>query len=140
MKLYLAAPYGDRLQLKEKADELTALGFEITSRWVHGEHDLGRSIPDFRRYAKEDWVDIIQADALVVFIPQEPERKILEPYPTTGGHHVELGIALATGKEILLVGQPANIFHLLPQIHTFDHWNNDVLTTLTQLNITPEQP
>ena len=139
MKLYLAGPYGDRLRLKEKADQLSALGFKITSRWVHGDHDLGRSITDFRKYAEEDWQDIIDADALVLFIPQQPERKFLEPYSTTGGHHVELGIALATGKEVLLIGQPANIFHLLPRIRSFDHWNNDVITTLANLEIKLQQ-
>lgn len=139
MKLYLAGPYGDRLRLKEKADQLSTLGFEITSRWVHGDHDLGRSTEDFRNYAEEDWQDIINADALILFIPQQPDRAFLEPYSTTGGHHVELGIALDSGKEILLIGQPANIFHLLPRIHTFEHWNNDVITTLANLEMTLKQ-
>ena len=33
-----------------------------------------------------------------------------------GGWHVEFGLALAQGKHLILVGQPENVFHHLPQV------------------------
>ena len=135
MKLYFAGPYGDRLRIKKAAEEMDTLGFEITSRWVYRE-DKQDSIPDFRRYAAEDWRDIENAHALVVFTHGEDGRQPLEPYSTTGGHHVEMGIALAANKRIILVGPPANIFHLLPEVTVFDGWSKDVVSELAQMEMT----
>ena len=136
MKLYLAGPYGDRLRIKKKADKLTALGFHITSRWVHGDHDEGKSLPELRRYAEEDLQDIAEADVLMVFTSKKADRMPMEPYSTTGGHHVEMGIAMGTGKEVILIGPPANVFHLLPQVRAFDAWSNDVVTALAGMEMT----
>jgi nucleoside 2-deoxyribosyltransferase len=111
--VYLSARFGRKLELQRYAEELTLLDIEVTSRW------LTSPTPEltddaWRGLAAVDKADIERADALVLFA--EPNRD------GGGGRHVEFGIALALGKQVIVVGAVENLFQRLPEITVVEDW------------------
>lgn len=120
MKIYLAARYSRRDQMRELAAELRRLGHTVTSRWLGGTHELGpegRSVEAETRlraeFAREDLDDVLAADC-VVSVTEAPDAK-----PSRGGRHVEFGVGLALGKRLVVIGHRENVFHTLPQVEFF---------------------
>lgn len=116
MKIYLAARYSRRDQLRDVAEELRRIGHTITSRWLETDwlcNDVGRSTaapPEYReQYALIDMEDVKVADVVVNFTeaPDSGGR---------GGRHVEFGLAVAWGKRLIVVGHRENLFHHLPEV------------------------
>lgn len=120
MKVYLAARYTRKDEMREYADRLQRANHHVTSRWVEVKHnveDIDRERERASRYASEDSEDLTAADAVVVFT--EPPRKEL----TRGGRHVEFGMALALQKRLFVVGPPENVFYALPQVEVYSTWD-----------------
>lgn len=119
-RIYLAARYIRRAEIAGYADQLRVLGYEITARWLSGDHDE-QQVTDaqFARFAREDVEDVIAADVVVSFT----ELLAVEG-AGRGGRHVEYGIGLALDKHLVIIGPRENIFHRLvaPNIHQFDSW------------------
>lgn len=113
MKVYLAARYSKHPEMREFAAYLRARGEEVTSRWIEGSHELGDHPTDEgrRRLATEDLEDLKAADAVIAF-SEEPRTMS----NARGGRHVEFGLAIAMGKQIIVVGPRENVFHYLPGI------------------------
>ena len=125
MKVYVAARFTAQQEMRGVRDVLTVLGYEVTSSWIDlsvsevgpvgltpdvMNADPGRCAP----HAAADMADLLRADTVMVFTSVGPS--------TTGGRHVELGIALAAGKRVILVGPVENIFQTLPQIERYPDW------------------
>ena len=76
MKIYLAARYGRRAEMLVYAEQLRALGHEITSTWIDGHHETRPNIDaeatDAERagWALEDVADEVGAEAVVAFTEQ----------------------------------------------------------------------
>lgn len=71
--------------------------FTINSRWIWNYHGTIPDSPVFARIAWEhDVQDVMSADILICFA--EPEDKLR-------GALVEAGVALATGKRVILAGE-----------------------------------
>src|SRR3989304_1601000 len=69
MKVYLAAPWSERLHMQAVAWMLTRVGFEVTSRWLssHVEAPEGASVEDYEQeWAMNDVLAIEAADVLCV--------------------------------------------------------------------------
>lgn len=122
MKIYLAAPFTTQDRMRGVRDVLTALGHDVTSSWIDldeiGEatdFDPSRCAP----HAAADTADLLRADAVAVFTDCGQS--------TTGGMHVETGIALAAGRQIFLVGPRRNIFHTLPRVEHYPDWSRLVM-------------
>jgi len=139
MRIYLAARYSRRLELCEYRDALRALGCDVHARWLDGEHqisDTGAPIGEHGealvegddgstsakaaalrlRFAQDDIADVTSADLLIAFT--EPPRSSA----SRGGRHVELGLALDLGIDVLVVGFRENIFCWLPQVEFAATW------------------
>lgn len=118
-KLYLAAPYSQRSQLRHLAHYLTFdTTIEVVARWLDGEHEAKDADPtpeDQAQWAADDLEDIDACDALVLFT-DKPSRR--------GGCQFEAGYALGTGKRLIVVGPVVNVFHALPQVERFDDWHD----------------
>ena len=128
MIAYLAARYSRREELCKRADDLGGLGFLVNSRWLAGDHQIHdhaetidrvsyKSVPtEGRPFAEDDFEDVKRCDVFIGFS--------IEPRSANnrGGNHVELGLALAWQKHIVIVGPRENVFHTLPQVHQFDRW------------------
>jgi len=101
--------------MERMADQLKAIGHEITASWVYGgEEGLTRA-----EIAALDIDDVDAADVVVSFT---------QPYGSLnkgGGRHVEFGYAMAKGKRCVVVGSRENVFHHHPAVevyHTLEEW------------------
>lgn len=121
MQVYLAARFDHRDKLKTYREELQNVGVGVTSRWLdkHGQGERDDSTNGHVVYtsealakcALEDVEDIKSCDVFVTFT-EKPSVGY-----TSGGRHVEFGIALNTDKRIVIVGPRENVFHELAEIH-----------------------
>jgi len=112
-RIYLSARYSRREEMLRFAEQVRKLGHEVTSRWIAGEHQcseedlLGDDLSLAIRFASEDWDDI-EESTLVFAFTEEPRSA-----PNGGGRHCEVGIALAVGIPVVVVGPRENAFHAL---------------------------
>jgi hypothetical protein len=126
MQIYLAARYGRRAELHGYAATLRALGHTSTATWLEqadrGDDD-GIHLPACwaaaRAWAVRDMMDLAAADCLILWTeaPGMPWGR--------GGRHVELGLALAWRKDVLLIGPVENIFCTLAS-QIFPTWDDAV--------------
>lgn len=121
--VYLAARFSLRSWMQACAADLMAdLGIETTSRWIdgHGDDKDDFTPAELAVFADEDIEDIRRADVFVTFTTHEGVGY------TSGGRHVEFGIALILGKPIIIIGPRENVFHELaetsPQITHVETW------------------
>lgn len=118
MKVYLAARYSRREQLKELAAELERMGHTVTSRWLETEwvnrpDQSSAAPPEYRqKYAAIDLEDVRAADVVISFTESPGDG-------SRGGRHVEFGYALALGKRMIVVGHRENLFHEHPTVEFF---------------------
>lgn len=115
MRVYLAARYSRKKEIKSLIPILLEHNILTTSRWLHESASETAHLDEFtpafcRQTAAIDLEDIDLADTFV-FFAEDP----LIGTPR-GGRHVEFGYALARGKRIVVIGRHENIFHYLPQI------------------------
>jgi hypothetical protein len=116
--VYFAARYVRLPDLNRYRADLEALGFEVTSRWltVAGRSSAGGLGEDeWRRLAVVDQEDVLAADTVVCFSEDAGSGG-------NGGRHVELGMALALGKQVVVVGRREHIFHRLPEVTVVESW------------------
>lgn len=124
MNVYVAAPFPEMGMARELCEKLKGLGFGITSSWAYGAEFVPESLrpmvkqamtgevdhPDaeetFERISLDDLADIDAAEVLVK-LPGLPEHR-------SAGRVFEAGYAYGTGKTVIFVGKPENIFDWLP--------------------------
>lgn len=131
---YLAGRFARTDELLGIRDVIEALGGEVTSRWIHGDHKIDDSgkpdndhTPSPEQLAQEDVEDVKRADVLIAFT-EEPRS-----FASRGGRHVELGIALGLGKRIIVVGPRENVFCWLPDVEHYGSWSTASLTVTRML-------
>lgn len=107
MRIYTAASWAHREEVRKAKRELEEAGFFVGARWVSGHDNF--ILPHYV-YADEDLNDVQYADIVLVFTAMPS---------TTGGLHVETGFALALGKTIVIIGERTNLFHYMPQVQCY---------------------
>lgn len=122
MKFFLSGRYSRREELLGYSKILKNTGHDVTARWITGEHeakDVNPTEQEMKDWALDDMNDINQSDTFLLFTDEHARR---------GGHYVEFGYALGTGKEAYLIGQTTNVFSaLVPQFSTFNAFLNYLL-------------
>ena len=121
MKVYLAAAWSRRLEIKAVAERLTDLGVEVTSRWLT-EAGLATKASDkfLRESAYVDLADVDAADAIVRFTDNSTADFVAKQL-ISGARMVEFGYAKARGKTLYVVGGKQNVFdHLDGIVHLAD--------------------
>lgn len=121
MRIYIAASYARREEMLAKSKTLIASGHEITSRWLLGDQHLGPAVD-----AQHDIIDLMAAECVLSFT-QRP----VDGY-TSGGRHVEFGIAIAAARRCIVIGPRENVFHHLPQVEHYATWE-DALMALARV-------
>ena len=118
MRIYLAARFRRIDEMRRYADDLRALGHQVTSRWVRGHHDVpsGLADPSWSEIAGEDVEDVAAADAVICF--SEPHRG------GGGGRHAEFGMAVAWGKRTIVIGGAEHLFYTLPSVEIYPTWQD----------------
>jgi nucleoside 2-deoxyribosyltransferase len=120
MKVYLAASFSRKNDLREFAKELRAAGHTVTSRWLRelsdpkADMDVEKS---YKTYATHDIEDIEAADTFVIFTVDPTE------FIKRGGKHFEAGYAYARRKSLFVVGPDENIFYQLPEWKHYGSWD-----------------
>lgn len=125
MKVYLAGPYGSRDKLRRYASELKDAEIECMSSWLEETHEINAgtqgaaiALADevVAAHAETDLIDINLSDVLVLFTSSYVGVE------GGGGRHVETGYAIARSMPVIVVGEPENVFHRLPEVHLVAHW------------------
>lgn len=138
-RIYLAGSYATKKTMKKYRDELTVMGYTVTSRWIdqEGAHAKGDLPPE--RYmttpdecysiAQRDIDDIGESDVFIMFTGDELG---------SGGRHTELGLALTctTVQMIVIIGPRENVFQCNPSFVQFDNWGDFVNAVWEGIRIT----
>lgn len=116
IRIYTAAKFKQRLEIKKWTEELWLAGFVITSSWLNEtirpthitHHDF------WKKMAIKDLCEISEADILILDTTMPTE---------TGGKEVEFGYALGRfqNKMQIIIGPYMNVFHTLCDKH-FETW------------------
>jgi nucleoside 2-deoxyribosyltransferase len=114
MKVYLAARFEQKREIKALVPLLQENGLQVQARWLDEEISPTSQLSDLTpayctEQAQVDLDDIKACDIFVLFADEVAKT-------TRGGKHVEFGVALAQGKRVIVVGSPENIFHYLPGV------------------------
>lgn len=140
MKVYLAAMYSLKDDIRLKAEDLKQLGIQCTSTWLKEPHDpkigINEVTPEFCcETAHQDLDDILRSDVVVLFT-------VDGTIPTLrGGRHFESGFAYGISvaqtiknlvipnttmrpMRVMTVGPKENIFHHLESIVNCATWQN----------------
>ncbi|HET8894684.1 MAG TPA: hypothetical protein VFM96_11370 [Gaiellaceae bacterium] len=131
-RIYLAARFARQAELRAAADELEEAGAKVVARWLYSpralaEQELGSDLRG-SEMAAMDLADIQSADVCIAFTETAGS-------PTgRGGRHTELGIALALGLRIIVVGPREHVFHCLPSIEHYETWSDVQHRLLSQDN------
>ncbi len=129
MRIYLAARFGRREELRGYREQLETAGHVVTSRWLVEEHDLPIDAHPSAgaKFASDDVNDILNSDCVISFT-EEPGRPP-SGSRARGGRHVEFGLAIALSAvnqdgpmRVLVVGWRENVFHYLPEVEFFGTW------------------
>jgi len=117
MRVYIAARYSRKYDMKLVRLELERNGLLCTSSWLNEPHAPDTEMQSLteemnREYATTDLHDIDRADHVLFF-----SESVLTP---RGGRHVEFGYALGVGKIIHVIGPRENIFHYLEHVNIHD--------------------
>lgn len=134
MKIYLAAPFAGRDVLKEHLPVWEDGGFTVTCGWVRSTRELTpealgssplSSDDEAREHAEMDLADVDAADALVHYTAAylqslDPSLGEVTHKLHSGGRHIETGYALAKGKDVIIIGEPENIFQRGLCLSAFD--------------------
>ena len=108
MKVYVAAPWADRVKAESIANEIRKSGHQITHEWWRFENvPEGNRNDEFHRIcAIVDSYGVRDADVIVLLNSMKSEGKA-----------VEQGIAIALGKKIIAMGKRGehskNVFHYM---------------------------
>lgn len=109
MKAYLAASFDTQAAVRD-ARGLISPYVEVTSSWLDEPPILAdeeREDWEKRARGNEDYLDIERSDVVVVFTSAPS---------TSGGLHLETGLALGMGKRVILVGPKLNVFHYMNRV------------------------
>jgi nucleoside 2-deoxyribosyltransferase len=132
MRVYLAAHYSRKDEIKAAAKELQEIGIKVMSTWFNERKTPNTSLTTvsdtFRRTtAKRDVGEIRCSDYFVLF-SLHPDT----PF-TRGGHVFENGYAVACGLRTLVVGPKQHIFHYLRGVKRVDTWKQGKRWLLREL-------
>lgn len=116
-KVYLAARYSRREELQGYAAQLRELKLaEVPARWLNEDHDWdGVDLVRAQQLAHDDIEDLGRCHAVVVFTEEAGSYR-------RGGSLVELGMAMASGKHVVIVGPAPNVFATLAETPRFLTW------------------
>lgn len=110
MKVYIAAPWGNKAEAREIAAHLQSLGHTITSTWFESGEDY-HSGSQALLEAQRDIQEIRSADALIAYVPENDT--------SLGGREFEMGFAYYLKFPLILIGRRKCVFHWLSDIHHF---------------------
>jgi hypothetical protein len=122
VKVYVAAPYAVRDLLDPYLWSLVDNGHTLVSSWTQASHSITKGTLDTapaltdeyaKQHSEQDVTEVKVSEALLLVPwPKAVELAGKGVYmgENSGGHNVEMGVALALDKPVVVWGRPANIF------------------------------
>lgn len=107
---YIAGRFERRDEFLVIEKFLQGYGLISNARWLHLEDDEQDEEARIKN-AIMDFDDVVNSDLLIAFSENLTELETVPASWARGGRHVELGIALAMGLDIVVIGPRENIFH-----------------------------
>jgi Nucleoside 2-deoxyribosyltransferase len=105
-RVYLAGSWKDIVPMGKLKQELVAAGIDVISDWTERERDEDQNLVSRQQAALIDFEQVRSCNTLVIVNAMKSEGKASE-----------MGMALALGKRIILVGpRDTNVFYDLPQV------------------------
>jgi hypothetical protein len=135
-KVYLAARYSRREELRRYAEAIESAGGMVTAGWLYSDNELADLAADpaaTAASARRDLADVLRADLCISFT-EEPRSS----RPGRGGRHVEFGAALAQGLRLAVVGPEEHLFHGLPEVARFESWGDAFATLWPEAHCPPQ--
>ena len=130
MKFYIASSLKNAGQVRELSHLLKCAGWEHTYDWtIHLEKDIDGTV--LKAIGEKELEGVKQADIVIILTPQGR------------GTHIELGIAIALGKQVYLCHRDASYFQFdgntctfywLPQVKRLVGDTKDIARELLQLS------
>lgn len=112
--VYLAGRTARRGELADAAAALGAGGIEVVSSWLDdAKAGSTRTDGDAAAAAARNLRDVERCDVFVALTDGDGSFG-------RGGRHVELGLALALGKRVLVAGPPEHVFHRIAAVERHD--------------------
>lgn len=105
MKFYIASSFRNIETVRMAVERLISNGFVLTYDWTHG---AATSIGELETIGKSEKQAVMEADVVIIMLPAGK------------GSHVEMGIALGTGKQVFLYS-PDETVNDLALTSTFYH-------------------
>ena len=118
MRLYLAASYSRKEEIRKIADELIAMGFKVRARWLY-EPDAQLSPStryEFLRSRAEIDVEDVMACEVLVRFSDDLSAPTVPSHLATGSRMFEMGLAWANSKPVVVVGGNQCVFDYLNSI------------------------
>lgn len=117
MRIYLAAPWTHRDTAREVARDLVGAGHSITTRWW--EH---REVPGYLSSScpEEEFAELAEQAMLDLDGVAHADVFVLLNTGVSEGKAVEMGVAIASGVPIILVGTRSNLFHYTDVVEVVD--------------------
>jgi nucleoside 2-deoxyribosyltransferase len=141
MRVYIAAPYAAREQVRGYTEELVRIGFTSSASWVKETLEIGSGTVgaatdladgEAARLADVDLKDVERSDILVLITAAQAD--MIGGKGSSGGRHVETGYAMALGKPVIVVGEPEHLFHRLGRACTVvPNWHEALIELSSRL-------
>lgn len=107
-RIYLAASWTRKLEAAVLRASLRDAGFQVDADWIDQPPSAYQlSDDEMAQHARTDMAGVMAADVLVC---------VTGDTGTRGGRHAEFGMALATGKRVILFGPRECVFHWHPAV------------------------
>lgn len=122
MRIYLAASYSRKEEIKGIAQELRGLGLDVQSRWLFEPDIKSSSLEEkltkqefLRSRAEIDEEDVRNCEVLVRFT-DDLSKQLVPSHLATGSRFFEMALARETGATVIVVGGHQCVFDYLPDI------------------------
>lgn len=111
MKIYISGHTQN--EARKIAKMLEDEGHEITSSWINADWEKEGQLDDKGKsnVAEMDIAEVLASDALLMF--SSPRR-------VPGGKFVECGVALGSGKQVILIGHRENMLMYYRRIRQYN--------------------
>lgn len=113
-RFYVAAKTHDYLRARALMVDLRSSGNEVTFDWTYNVEEVG---PDHENEAARDGAFLLKCAIDDVYGVKTAQHVVAIGHPKACGTLVEIGIAIARGTPISLIGEfPPSVFWHLPQV------------------------
>ena len=119
MRVYLAAAWSRKDEIKKIADELISLGINIQSRWLSEPAIFPADVSKamfLQQRAEIDEEDILECTILVRF-SDDRSTEFVPAHLATGSRMYEMGLARLNGAQLVVVGGHQCVFDYLAEVH-----------------------